>query len=55
MDQKTAEPKKTAGGLESADVWGDQDDPMNEVNAMTNEQLIAKTREFEADIRKTKT
>jgi 26S proteasome regulatory subunit T5 len=27
---------------------------MNEVNAMTNEELIAKTREFEAEIRKTK-
>jgi len=28
---------------------------MSEVNAMTNEELIAKTREFEAEIRKTKT
>jgi len=28
---------------------------MNEVNAMTNEQLVAKTREFEAEIRKSKT
>ena len=28
---------------------------MNEVNAMTNEELVAKTREFEADVRKTKT
>jgi len=28
---------------------------MNEVNAMTNEQLAARTREYEADIRKTKT
>jgi 26S proteasome regulatory subunit T5 len=28
---------------------------MGEVNAMTNEQLIAKTREFEAEIRKVKT
>lgn len=28
---------------------------MNEVNAMTNEELVSKTREFEADIRKTKT
>ncbi len=27
---------------------------MAEVNAMTNEQLIAKTREFEAEVRKTK-
>ncbi|CDW84941.1 26s protease regulatory subunit 6a [Stylonychia lemnae] len=43
------------GGLESADVWGDQDDPMNEVNALTNEELVARTREFEAEIRKTKT
>jgi len=28
---------------------------MSEVNAMTNEELVARTREFEADIRKTKT
>ena len=28
---------------------------MGEVNAMTNEQLIAKTREFEAEMRKIKT
>lgn len=28
---------------------------MNEVNAMTNEELVAKTREFEAEIRKQKT
>jgi 26S proteasome regulatory subunit T5 len=28
--------------------------PMAEVNAMTNEQLIAKTREFEAEVRKSK-
>lgn len=28
---------------------------MNEVNAMTNEELVAKTREFEAEIRKSKT
>jgi peptidoglycan hydrolase CwlO-like protein len=28
---------------------------MSEVNAMTNEQLVAKTRELEAEIRKTKT
>jgi 26S proteasome regulatory subunit T5 len=28
---------------------------MGEVNAMTNEELVARTREFEADIRKTKT
>jgi len=27
---------------------------MNEVNAMTNDDLIAKTREFEAEVRKTK-
>ena len=27
---------------------------MAEVNAMTNEQLIAKTREFEAEVRKSK-
>jgi hypothetical protein len=27
---------------------------MSEVNAMTNEELIAKTREFESEIRKTK-
>lgn len=27
---------------------------MNEVNAMTPEELVAKTREFEAEIRKTK-
>jgi 26S proteasome regulatory subunit T5 len=28
---------------------------MNELNAMTNEELLAKTREFEAEIRKSKT
>jgi molecular chaperone GrpE (heat shock protein) len=28
---------------------------MHEVNALTNEELISKTREFEAEIRKTKT
>lgn len=28
---------------------------MSEVNAMTNEELIAKTREFEAEIRRNKT
>jgi len=28
---------------------------MSEINAMTNEEIIAKTREFEADIRKSKT
>lgn len=28
---------------------------MNEVNSMTNEDLVAKTREFEAEIRKQKT
>jgi 26S proteasome regulatory subunit T5 len=28
---------------------------MNEVNALTNEDLVSKTREFEAEIRKTKT
>lgn len=28
---------------------------MSEINAMTNEELIAKTREFESEIRKTKT
>jgi 26S proteasome regulatory subunit T5 len=28
---------------------------MNEVNALTNEELVAKTREFEAEVRKTKT
>lgn len=27
---------------------------MNEVNALTNEDLVSKTREFEAEIRKTK-
>jgi ribosomal protein L29 len=27
---------------------------MGEVNAMTNEELVAKTREFESEIRKTK-
>lgn len=27
---------------------------MSEVNAMTNEELISKTREFEAEVRKTK-
>lgn len=28
---------------------------MNEINAMTDDEIIAKTREFEADIRKNKT
>jgi len=28
---------------------------MNEVNALTNEELVARTREYESDIRKTKT
>ena len=28
---------------------------MNEINAMTNEEIIARTRDFEADIRKNKT
>ena len=28
---------------------------MNEINAMTNDEMIAKTREFESDIRKAKT
>lgn len=28
---------------------------MNEINAMTTEELVAKTREFEADIRRNKT
>ena len=28
---------------------------MNEVNALTNDELIAKTREFEAEVRKIKT
>jgi preprotein translocase subunit SecA len=28
---------------------------MSEINAMTNEELITKTREFEAEIRKGKT
>ncbi len=28
---------------------------MNEINAMTNDEIIAKTRDFEADIRKNKT
>jgi 26S proteasome regulatory subunit T5 len=28
---------------------------MSEVNALTNEELVARTREFEAEIRKTKT
>lgn len=28
---------------------------MNEINAMTNDELIAKTRELESDIRKNKT
>ena len=28
---------------------------MNELNRMTNEELVARTREFEAEIRKTKT
>jgi hypothetical protein len=28
---------------------------MNEINAMTNDELIAKTRELEADMRKNKT
>lgn len=28
---------------------------MNEVNALTTEELVSKTRDFEADIRKTKT
>ena len=28
---------------------------MSEVNAMTNEELVARTREFEAEVRKTKT
>jgi len=62
MDQKTAaggapdlKGATAKGGLESADVWGDADDPMSEINAMTNEELITKTREFEAEIRKGKT
>jgi peptidoglycan hydrolase CwlO-like protein len=29
--------------------------PMSEVNAMTNEELVTKTRDYEAEIRKTKT
>jgi peptidoglycan hydrolase CwlO-like protein len=28
---------------------------MNEINAMTTDEIIAKTREFEAEIRKAKT
>ena len=28
---------------------------MSEINAMTNEELLARTREFEAEIRKNKT
>jgi preprotein translocase subunit SecA len=28
---------------------------MREIEAMTNDEIIAKTREFEADIRKNKT
>lgn len=28
---------------------------MNLIDALTNEELVAKTREFESDIRKTKT
>ena len=28
---------------------------MNEVNALTNEELVSKTRDFESDIRKQKT
>lgn len=43
--------KKT---LDSKDIWGDQDAELAKVNGMTDEELIAKTKKFNDNIRSMK-
>lgn len=49
--KKVEEPKETptgGGGLDDDDVWGDVDDPMAELEGMTEEQIAASIKEMES-------
>jgi len=50
-DVPAKEPVK-APGLESADVWGDAPDPLDELAGLTDAQLQEKIRDMEAEMRR---
>jgi len=43
-----------AEGQDDDDVWGDVDDPMAELDGMTDEQIQSTIREMESQIRREK-
>lgn len=43
-----------AGGLDDDDVWGDVDDPLAEIEGMTDGQLEAAIKEMDSQIRREK-
>lgn len=47
--KKVAEETPTGeGGLDDDDVWGDVEDPMAELDGMTDEQITATIKEMES-------
>lgn len=46
------EPVKAPGGLESADVWGDEQDPLAELTDLSDAQIQEKIRDMEAEMRR---
>jgi len=41
-----------AGGLDDDDVWGDVEDPMAEIEGLTDTQIEAQIKEMESQIRR---
>lgn len=52
VENPTKEPVKAPGGLESADVWGDEQDPLAELSDLTDAQIQEKIRDMEAEMRR---